>query len=126
MSLSLAVVFPVVLFLVMLVVQGSMWWYARQVALVAAREGVDAGRLQGPAADAVKNDAAVRQAKDFLDREGSVLGGYSVSTDGSRPELIQVTVVVTPRFLIPGVPTPDFTQHASAPRERFVPRPGGS
>ncbi|MFD0257601.1 TadE/TadG family type IV pilus assembly protein [Kitasatospora indigofera] len=126
MSLSLAVVFPVMLFLVMLVVQGSMWWYARQVALVAAREGVDAGRLQGPAADAAKNDAAVRQATDFLDREGSVVGRYSVSTDGSSAELIQVTVVVAPRFLIPGVPTPEFTQHASGPRERFVPRPGTS
>ncbi|MFC9328030.1 TadE/TadG family type IV pilus assembly protein [Kitasatospora sp. NPDC057015] len=126
MSLSLAVVFPVVLALVMLVVQGSMWWYARQVALVAAREGVDAGRLQGRVDTGVKNAAAVRQAEDFLSREGSVLDGYSVSTAGSSDQLIQVTVKVTPHFLLPGLPTPEFTQHASAPRERFVPQAGGS
>ncbi len=126
MTLSLAVVFPTVLFLVLLVVQGAMWWYARQVALVAAREGVDAGRLQGAAADPVKDDAARRQAESFLRREGSVVDSYTVTTDGSTAGLIQVTVVVVPRFLIPGVPTPALTQHASAPRERFVPQGGDS
>ncbi len=125
MALSLAIVFPVVLFLVMLVVQSAMWWYSRQVALVAAREGVDAGRLQGAAADSVKDAAAKRQAEDFLRREGGILDGYSVTTDGSSAERIQVTVVVAPHFLIPGVPTPTLTQHASAPRERFVPQVGG-
>ncbi|MFJ6135040.1 TadE/TadG family type IV pilus assembly protein [Kitasatospora sp. NPDC092286] len=119
MSLSLAIVFPVVLLLVLIVVQGSMWWYNRQLALTAAREGVDAGRVQGNASDAVKDAAARRQAEDFLGRQGE--RDYRVSTDGSTPVLIRVTVEVTPPILIPGVTPPTITQHAEAPRERFVP-----
>ncbi|MFI6443847.1 TadE/TadG family type IV pilus assembly protein [Kitasatospora sp. NPDC050543] len=125
MSLSLAIVFPAVLTLVLLVVQGSMWWYARQVALTAAREGVDAGRHQGRIADAEKDAAARRQAADFLGRQGGVVDGYRVSTDGSTAELIRVSVTVKPLFLIPGVAGVELTQHASAPRERFVPQVGG-
>ncbi|WP_371478259.1 TadE/TadG family type IV pilus assembly protein [Kitasatospora sp. NBC_00315] len=124
MTLSLAVVFPTVLVLVLLVVQGSMWWYAREVALVAAREGVDAGRLQGAATDGQKDAAARQQAESFLAREGSVVDRYGVTTDGSTPTTIQVSVVVVPHFMIPGVPTPELTQHASAPREQFVQQGG--
>ena len=45
MSISLAIVFPVVLLLLLLVVQAALIWYDRQVALTAAREGVDAGQI---------------------------------------------------------------------------------
>lgn len=130
MSLSLAIVFPVVLLLVLLVVQGSMWWYSRQLALTAAREGVDAGRMQGNAGDAVKNAAAVGQAEDFLRRQGG--RDFEVGTAGSTPELIRVTVSVRSAMLVPGIPGITITQSAQAPRERFVPpvvstpRPGAS
>ncbi|MGW6912446.1 TadE/TadG family type IV pilus assembly protein [Kitasatospora sp. NPDC054939] len=126
MSLSLAIVFPVVLALVLLVVQGSMWWYHRQLALTAAREGADAGRVQGRSGageqgEAVKNEAARRQAADFLARQG--VKEYSISLDGSNAEVVRVTVRVTTPGLLPGV-TPAITQHVEAPRERFVPPPG--
>ncbi|MGA5821889.1 TadE/TadG family type IV pilus assembly protein [Kitasatospora sp. NPDC094028] len=119
MSLSLAIVFPVVLLLVLLVVQASLWWYDRQVALTAAREGVDAGRVQGNATDEVKNRAALRQAEGFLDRTG--VQGYRVGTDGSTADTIRVTVELTPPLLIPGLKGPTVRQVAQAPRERFVP-----
>ncbi|MET8624147.1 TadE/TadG family type IV pilus assembly protein [Kitasatospora sp. NPDC004669] len=119
MSISLAVVFPVVLLLVLLVVQASLWWYDRQVALTAAREGVDAGRVQGNATDEVKNAAAERQARDFLDRQG--VHAYEVRTGDSTPETIRVTVELTPPLLIPGLTAPRIRQYAEAPRERFVP-----
>ncbi|MFD0331339.1 TadE/TadG family type IV pilus assembly protein [Streptacidiphilus monticola] len=44
MSLSLAMVFPAVLLLVLLVVQGSLVWYDQQVAESAAREAGEAAR----------------------------------------------------------------------------------
>ncbi|MER7751699.1 TadE/TadG family type IV pilus assembly protein [Kitasatospora sp. NPDC097643] len=119
MSVSLAIVFPVVLLLLLLVVQASLWWYGRQLALTAAREGVDAGRVQGNVADEAKNTAAKRQAEDFLGRQG--VGSYEVRTDGSTPELIRVTVEVRPPLLIPGLSAPAIRQFAEAPRERFVP-----
>ncbi|WP_030254327.1 MULTISPECIES: TadE/TadG family type IV pilus assembly protein [Streptomyces] len=119
MSVSLAIVFPVVLLLLLLVVQAALWWYDRQVALTAAREGVDAGRVQGNATDEVKNVAAERQARDFLDRQG--VSSYEVRTSGSTADTIRVTVQLTPPLLIPGLSAPSITQFAEAPRERFVP-----
>ncbi|KJS59536.1 hypothetical protein VM95_26720 [Streptomyces rubellomurinus] len=115
----MAFVFPVVLLLVLLVVQASLWWYDRQVALTAAREGVDAGRVQGNATDEVKDRAALRQAQGFLDRTG--VQGYRVRTDGSTADTIRVTVELSPPMLIPGLKGPTIRQFAQAPRERFVP-----
>ncbi|MCX4689115.1 pilus assembly protein [Kitasatospora purpeofusca] len=119
MSLSLAIVFPIVLLLVMTVAQTGMWWYHRQLALSAAREGVDAGRGQGNRTDDEKNAAARRQAEDFLNRQGDT--DHRVVTDGSTPVLIKVTVKVTPPVIIPFITPPTVTQFAEAPRERFVP-----
>ncbi|WP_406207099.1 pilus assembly protein [Kitasatospora sp. NBC_01560] len=120
MSLSLAIVFPVVLVLILLVVQTSMWWYYRQVALTAAREGVDAGRVQGGQEDGVKNEAAARQARDFLGRQG--IRQYDVRTNDSTAERIRVTVEVKAPSVLPFLKSP-LVQSAEAPRERFVAPP---
>ncbi|MFD7454025.1 TadE/TadG family type IV pilus assembly protein [Kitasatospora sp. NPDC059827] len=119
MSISLAIVFPVVLLLLLLVVQAALIWYDRQVALTAAREGVDAGRVQGNATASAATEAAARQARDFLDRQG--VRAYQVGTDGSSDDTIKVTVELTPPLLIPGLTGPSVRQFAEAPRERFVP-----
>ncbi|GAA2820972.1 TadE/TadG family type IV pilus assembly protein [Kitasatospora sp. CM 4170] len=118
MSLSLAIVFPVVLVLILLAVDVSMWWYYRQVALTAAREGVDAGRVQGNQRDEVKDAAAKLQAEDFLARQD--VRGYDVRTDGSSPVLVRVTVKLTAPSVVPFL-NPTVVQSAEAPRERFVP-----
>ncbi|MFC5663259.1 TadE/TadG family type IV pilus assembly protein [Kitasatospora misakiensis] len=119
MSLSLAIVFPVVLILVLAVAQTGLWWYHRQLALSAAREGVDAGRTQGNRTDEQKNEAARRQADDFLNRQGNQ--DHRVFTDGSSPVLIRVTVEVKAPVIVPFITPPTVTQFAEAPRERFVP-----
>ncbi|MFB7471789.1 TadE family protein [Kitasatospora sp. NPDC056184] len=118
MSLSLAIVFPVVLILVLAVAQTGLWWYQRQLALSAAREGVDAGRAQGKRSDEEKNEAARRQADDFLNRQGN--REHRVLTDGSSPVLIRVTVEVKAPVIVPFITPPTVTQFAEAPRERFV------
>ncbi|MET8700706.1 TadE family protein [Kitasatospora sp. NPDC004723] len=119
MSLSLAIVFPIVLILVLAVAQTGLWWYHRQLALSAAREGVDAGRIQGNRSDEQKNEAARLQAADFLDRQGD--RDHRVLTDGSSPVLIRVTVEVKAPVIVPFITPPTVTQFAEAPRERFVP-----
>jgi hypothetical protein len=118
-SLSLAIVFPAVLTVVLLVVQTSLWWYASQAALTAAREGADAGRVRGGT-----DLAATGRALDFLDRLGTLAdpgGPNGVVVDGTKPDTYRVSVTVRPLSLIPGLDRP-ITRHVELPREKFVPQ----
>ncbi|MFF3991432.1 TadE/TadG family type IV pilus assembly protein [Streptomyces sp. NPDC001797] len=118
-SIQMAIVFPFVLLATIAVIQASMWYYARQIALTAAREGLTAARAYqaGPA------DGAA-QARSVLGRTaGDSLRGYSVaaSTTGQR---VHVQVSGTALSMIPGVPGLTITQSASGPAERWT-VPGG-
>ncbi len=62
-SIQMAIVFPFVLLATVAVIQASMWYYARQIALAAAREGLTAARAyESSPAD------GVTQARDVLGR----------------------------------------------------------
>lgn len=82
-SIQMAIIFPFVLLATVAVIQASMWYYARQIALTAAREGLTAARAyqSSPAAGAAR-------AQDLLGRTaGDSLRGYSVVVEaatGSR------------------------------------------
>ncbi|MBT1098112.1 pilus assembly protein [Streptomyces sp. Tu102] len=111
----MAIIFPFVLFATVAVVQASMWFYARQIALTAAREGVSAARAyeSSPAEGAA-------QARDVLTRTaGDSLTGYSVSasSDGQR---VRVEVSGSALSMIPGVSGLQITQSASGPVERWT------
>jgi Flp pilus assembly protein TadG len=115
-SIQMAIVFPFVILLTIAVVQASMWYYARNVALTAAREGVAAARVyeSGPG-------AGVARAQDVLDRvAGNSLLGPTVSTTGSSVERIRIQVSGTAPSLLPGVPGLTITQSASGPVERWT------
>lgn len=105
--------FPMLLFTFMLV-QASLVWYAHSVALGAATQGANAGRLYGSSPNAGRT-----RAVQFLDRVGPALRDPAVtaSINGN-----QVTVVVRgkARTVIPGL-TFNVTQSASGPVERFIP-----
>ncbi|MFI9825201.1 TadE/TadG family type IV pilus assembly protein [Streptomyces sp. NPDC052013] len=114
-SIQMAIIFPFVLLATIAVIQASMWYYARQIALTAAREGVTAARAyeSGPA------DGAA-QARNVLGRTaGDSLRGYSVaaSSDGQR---VRVQVSGTALSMLPGVPGLRITQSASGPVERWT------
>lgn len=114
-SIQMAIVFPFVLLATVAVVQASMWYYARQIALTAAREGISAARAyeSSPAEGAA-------QARDVLGHTaGDSLRGYSVSavSDGQR---VRVEVSGTALSMIPGVAGLQITQSASGPRERWT------
>lgn len=115
-SIQMAIIFPFVLLATVAVIQASMWYYARQIALTAAREGLTAARAyqSSPAEGAA-------QAQDVLGRTaGDSLRGYSVSasSDGQR---VRVQVSGTALSMIPGVSGLQITQSASGPLERWVP-----
>nr|WP_290129350.1 TadE family protein [Streptomyces chartreusis] len=114
-SIQMAIIFPFVLLATVAVVQASMWFYARQIALTAAREGVSAARAyeSSPAEGAA-------QARDVLARTaGDSLTGYSVaaSSDGQR---VRVEVSGSALSMIPGVSGLQITQSASGPVEQWV------
>ncbi|MFI9272688.1 TadE/TadG family type IV pilus assembly protein [Kitasatospora sp. NPDC052896] len=115
LSLSFALVFPAVLFLVIGVAQVALLWYSDSVALTAAREGVDAGRGYQ------SNDQAAQQrATDFLALCQGLLDKPEVKVEHPDPNTIRVTVRFEPLFLPPGVSGLWITQSATAPIERYV------
>ncbi|MFF6642341.1 TadE/TadG family type IV pilus assembly protein [Streptomyces althioticus] len=114
-SVQMALVYPFVLLATIAVIQASMWYYARQIALTAAREGVTAARVYqaGPA------DGAAR-ARQVLGRTaGDSLRSLSVSasSDGER---VRVQVTGVAQSMIPGMSGLTVTQSASGPVERWI------
>ncbi|MFD5425533.1 TadE/TadG family type IV pilus assembly protein [Streptomyces sp. NPDC127084] len=118
-AIQMAIIYPFVLLLTVAVIQASMWYYARQIALTAAREGVTAARsYQASPAD------GAAQARDVLARTaGDSLAGASVSVS-SNGQRVRVEVSGTAQSMIPGVDGLRITQSASGPVERFT-IPGG-
>ena len=115
-SVELAVTFPVVLLLVMTLIQGALWFYARSIALGAAQEGAREGRVQ-PASTARAQTAA----EGFLDQTAAdLLTGRDVTVSGS-PASITVTVTGTSLSLFPGLSGWSVTQTAVGPVERPTP-----
>ncbi|MEV6699240.1 TadE family protein [Streptomyces sp. NPDC051453] len=114
----MAIVFPFVLLLTVAVVQASMWYYARQIALTAAREGLSAARSY----QASPADGAAR-AREVLNRTaGDSLMSSSVSTAGGG-QRVTVEVSGTAQSMLPGVPGLRITQSASGTVERWT-KPG--
>ncbi|MGW7425758.1 TadE/TadG family type IV pilus assembly protein [Streptomyces sp. NPDC054813] len=118
-AIQMAIIFPFVLLATVAVIQASMWYYARQIALTAAREGLTAARAyQSSPAD------GAAQARNVLGRTaGDSLSGYSVSAS-SNGQRVQVQVSGTAMSMIPGVSGLQVTQSASGPVERWT-VPGG-
>ncbi|MEU3315783.1 TadE family protein [Streptomyces sp. NPDC006662] len=115
-SIQMAIVFPFVILVTVAVVQAAMWFYARNIALSAAREGVAAARVyQAP------EDAGAARARETLGRiAGDSLAGSTVSTAGSTGTEVRVTVTGLAPSLIPGVTGLSVSQSAGAPRERWT------
>ncbi|MGW6216467.1 TadE/TadG family type IV pilus assembly protein [Streptomyces sp. NPDC055109] len=114
-SIQMAIVFPFVLLATIAVVQASMWFYARQIALTAAREGLTAARAyqSGPA------DGRARAASVLGRSAGDSLVGYSVAA-GSDGQRVRVQVSGTALSMIPGLPGLHVSQSASGPVERWT------
>jgi len=112
LSLELMVIFPVVLMLILLTVHAGLWWHARNVAMSAAQQGVEAARGRGASLD-----AGTRETRDFLNRAGGSISGVQVS--GSRGQTVQITVTGHVDTLVPGLTLP-IHQHAQAATERIT------
>jgi Flp pilus assembly protein TadG len=114
-TLGLAVVFPIVLLMIVMVIQTALVWHARNVAVAAADQGVEAGRLDGGSpAD------ARAQALDMLAHStGDLISNVRVTVVSTATQL-SVHVHGTVVGVLPGLHLP-VDADVVAPRERFVP-----
>lgn len=117
MSISLALTFPLVMIMILLVVQGALLWYDREVALSAARTGSDAARGYQPDAG-----AGALAANRLLTQLGTKPADRKVLVPTVMPGSTTITVTVKVRVpaLLPGMNI-WVTQTVVAPIERFVP-----
>jgi hypothetical protein len=115
LSLGYIIVFPAFLLAIMLIMQATYWYLARQAALAAARQGVDAARIAGARPDAGPNAALA-----FARSAGS---GYLISPSanaaGSTAQTIQIQVHGQVISIFPGFSL-DVSQVAQAPVEQFT------
>ena len=112
---QVAILFPVVLFWIMLIVQYGLWWHAKQVANAAASEAVDAAQVSsGTARDG--EDAAAA----YLAQAGN-LDNVTISVNREPTTVIVEVRGVAPR-LVPRFEW-SVTARSTAPVERFIPEP---
>jgi Flp pilus assembly protein TadG len=115
LTLTYVIIVPVFLLIIMIIVQAAMWFLARSAALAAARQGVDAARVQP-----VSTAAGVAAADSFASRAAP---GYLLNPQASATNSSAVTIVISVTgnvpSLVPGLPI-RVTQVAAAPVERFT------
>ena len=115
LTLSYVIIVPVFMAAVMVIVQTSLWYLARQAALAAARQGADAARvLDAPAG------AGQRAALGFARSAApGYLLGPAATTSGSSAGTVQITVTGRAPSLVPGLVI-KVRQVARAPVEQFT------
>ncbi|MFJ8313346.1 MULTISPECIES: TadE family protein [unclassified Streptomyces] len=114
--IQMAIILPFVIVLILILLQGIMWAYARNVAYSSARAGVTAGRMYG----ATPSDGAAK-ARQVLDEVGSsMLTDRTVSTDGSSPERLRIRVDAQALSMIPGISGIHVQATVSGPIERWT------
>ncbi|MHA6632104.1 TadE family protein [Pseudonocardia sichuanensis] len=116
-SVEMALLWTVLTVLILAVVQIALLFYAGQLALTAAQDGLRSGRYY--AAESVI-DAAQRDAEEFLARAGgSTLTDVAV-TASVDDGVLRVRVTGTALSLIPGVPLA-ISREAVGQLERITP-----
>jgi len=119
--LTYVIIVPVFMLVFMVIVQGALWYLAREAALAAARQGADAARVPGAAPGAGPQAAlafAHRSASGYLLGPSASLAGPS-PTGGGNTATIQVTVQGHVPTFVPGLVI-DVSQAVQAPAEKFV------
>lgn len=114
MSLELAFLAPLVMMILFTIVQAGFYYYARDVALTAAQQGVETARVHGATLGEGEG-----QTWDLLHRTGGSITGPGVA--GSQTgATVQITVTGTVTTFIPGL-TFHLSQTATAAKEQLTP-----
>lgn len=113
LSLELSVLAPIVMMILFITIQAGMYFFARNAALTAAQQGVEAARVQG--GTLTEGEA---RTWDLLSRSGGSISGTSVS--GSSGALVEITVTGHVDTWIPGLSLP-LSQTATGAKEMTAP-----
>ena len=113
--LTYVIIVPVFMLAMMVIIQGALWYLAREAALAAARQGVDAARVRGAPAGAGPQ-AALAFARN---NASGYLLGPSATGSGSTGATIQIRVSGHVPTFVPGLAI-NISQVVQAPVERFV------
>ncbi len=115
LTLSYVVIMPVFLAAILVIVQASMWYLARETAIAAARQGADVARTANPPPGRGVHAAVVfaRQAAP-----GFLLGPIA-SAAGSSASTVTIRVSGRVPSLVPGMVI-TVSEVVTAPVERFT------
>jgi TadE-like protein len=115
LTLSYVIVFPAVLFAIMVIVQASLYSMAHDLALAAARQGADVAREYNSS-----NEAGVAAALQLINQDGSgmLAGASAVATRTGTT--VSVTVSGTAWSVLRLLPD-SVHETVKEPIERFVP-----
>jgi len=116
--LTYVIIVPVFMLVIMVIIQGALWYLAREAALAAARQGVDAARRPG-AGPGAGTQAALAFARN--DASGYLLGPSAAAAAGAgtATPTIQITVTGHVPTFVPGLVI-NISQAVQAPVEKFV------
>ena len=109
---EVAILFPAVLFFLMLIVQYGLWWHGKQLADAAAAEAAAATRVPTGT-----EDAGTAAAEAFLAEAGN-LTDITVTID-REPDVVTVTVTGRAPQLVPGYAWA-VTARSVVPVEQFL------
>lgn len=110
-TIQVAILFPALLFWLMLIVQYGLWWHAKQVANAAAAEAVAAAKMS-----TASSDDGIAAADRFVDQAGNL---SAVTIEVRRdPDVVVAEVRGNAPQLVPGFGW-GVTARSHAPVERF-------
>jgi Flp pilus assembly protein TadG len=120
--LTYVIIVPVFMLVIMLIIQGALWYLAREAALAAARQGADAARIPGAGPGAGTTAArkfAVNSASGYLLHPRAFQNGPLATGVGGTSTTIQITVTGRVPTFVPGLVI-DVSQTVQAPAEKFI------
>lgn len=116
LTLSYVAVMPFVFLFIMVLIQASFWFLARDAALAAARQGADAARAMG-----APRAAGPEAALAFARQAGQgYLADPVASATGSTGSTVSITVSGHVPSFVPGLVV-HVTETVQAPAEEFRP-----
>jgi Flp pilus assembly protein TadG len=115
LTLSYVIVFPVILLVILVIVQASLYYVAHNLALAAARQGADVAREYN-STDGEGSAAALA----LISQDGSGMLAEARVLASTTGTTVTVTVTGHAWSVLPGLPS-SVSETVQEPVERFMP-----